>query len=322
MSCESILSERRSELGKSSGSSFFHQLKRKGIVVALYGGIDSSVTLALCRKALGSERVLALLMPEHESDSESLQLGRRLVEQLHVNSVVEDIGGLLETAGCYRRRDDAIRMQVPEDGPGHKCKIVLSAGGTEKGFNFFHLVISSPEGTQERVRLGASPYLGIVAATNMKQRARKFFEYYYADKLNFAVAGTPNRLEYDQGFFVKNGDGAADLKPITHLYKSQVYQLAEYLGVPGDIRRRRPTTDTYSMTQTQDEFYFSLPYDRMDLCLYGLDHGIPAAAVARAADLSEDQVERVWGEIESKRQATRYQHMKPLVVEGIEGPAS
>jgi len=298
----------------------FHQLKRKGVVVALSGGIDSSVTLALCAKALGSERVLALLMPEFESDAESLRLGRLLVADLQVNSIVEEIGPLLGPAGCYRRRDEAIRTQHPEYGPGYKCKIVLSPGTGQRGFSFFHLVISSPDGVQKTLRLDASTYLGIVAATNMKQRARKFFEYYHADRLNFAVAGTPNRLEYDQGFFVKNGDGAADLKPIAHLYKSQVYQLAQYLGLPEEILRRPPTTDTYSLPQSQEEFYFSLPYEQMDLCLYGLNHGLPPADVSAATGLTPEQVQDVYGQIESKRRGTRYQHMPPLLIEEIEGP--
>lgn len=297
----------------------FRQLKRKGAVVALSGGIDSSVTLALCVKALGSQRVLALLLPEQESDADSLRLGRLLVKQLQVDSVLEDIGPLLDVAGCYRRRDEAIRRQVPEYGPGHKCKIILSGDTIQKGFNFFHLVVSSPDGMQKNLRLEAPTYLGIVAATNMKQRARKFFEYYHADRLNFAVVGTPNRLEYDQGFFVKNGDGAADVKPIAHLYKSQVYQLAGYLQIPEEIRRRPPTTDTYSMPQTQEEFYFSLPYEQMDLCLYGLNHRVPPREVSVASGLTPEQVEAVYAQIESKRQATRYQHMKPLLVEAIEG---
>jgi len=297
------------------------QLKRKGLAVAVSGGIDSSVTLVLAEKALGRDRVLALLMPEYESERESLRLGKLLAENLHVNSVVEDIGPLLESTGCYRRRDDAIRAQVPEYGSGYKCKIVLSAGSPEKSFNFFHLVVAAPDGTQTKLRLDAPTYLGIVAATNMKQRARKFFEYYHADRLNFAVAGTPNRLEFDQGFFVKNGDGAADTKPIAHLYKSQVYQLAEYLGVPEEIRKRPPTTDTYSMPQSQEEFYFSLPYEQMDLCLYGLNHRLSPIEVAAAAGLAPAQVERVYAQIEAKRQATRYQHMKPLLIEEIEGLA-
>src|SRR5690606_30847455 len=118
------------------------------------------------------------------------------------------------------------------------------------------------------------------AATNFKQRVRKMMEYHYADRFNYAVIGTPNRLEYDQGFFVKNGDGSADLKPIAHLYKTQVYRMAEHLGVPAEICRRAPTTDTYSLEQSQDEFYWALPYQKLDVCLFALNNGIPADAIA------------------------------------------
>jgi NAD+ synthase len=142
-------------------------------------------------------------------------------------------------------------------------------------------------------------------------------EYYHADRLNYAVAGTPNRLEYDQGFFVKNGDGAADFKPIAHLYKTQVYQLAAYLGVPVEIQRRPPTTDTYSLEQSQEEFYFSLPYDKMDVCLYAKDQHLPAGTVAGAIGLTATQVERIYRDIDAKRAAARYLHMEPLLVEQI-----
>ena len=181
----------------------------------------------------------------------------------------------------------------------------------------FSVVVQSTEGKQTTARLTPEAYHGVVAATNFKQRVRKMMEYYHADRLNYAVAGTPNRLEYDLGFFVKNGDGAADLKPIAHLYKTQVYQLAEYLGIPEEIRCRPPTTDTYSLSQSQEEFYFSLPYDKMDICLYGKNHGIAAEDVALAADLSTDQVEYVYRDISAKRKATRYQHLKPLLVESV-----
>jgi len=295
------------------------QLKRKGAVLGISGGIDSSVTTALCARVLGNERVLAVLMPEKESEDDSTRLGQLLGAQLKVKTIVEDIAPLLEAAGCYRRRDEAIRKQILEYGAGYKCKIVLSESAEVKAFEFFHLVIESPEGVQKKIRLNAETYLDIVAATNMKQRARKFYEYFHADRLNFAVAGTPNLLEYDQGFFVKNGDGAADAKPIAHLYKSQVYQLAEYLNVPEEIRRRPPTTDTYSLPQSQEEFYFSVPYEQMDLCLYGLNHGLPASEVSEATGLKVAQVERIYEQIASKRRATRYQHMQPLLVEAVEG---
>jgi NAD+ synthase len=292
-------------------------LRKRGVVLGLSGGIDSSVTAALCARALGPERVFAVLMPEKDSDPESLCLGRLVVDTLGIASVVEDIAPMLSAAGCYRRRDEFIRTLVPAFGPGWGCKLAIANALAHDGYNITQLVVQSPDGTQQKLRMPLEVYLGIVAATNMKQRTRKQIEYYHADRLNYAVAGTPNRLEYDQGFFVKNGDGAADVKPLAHLYKTQVYQLAEHLGVPEEIRRRPPTTDTWSLAQTQDEFYFSLPYDRMDLCLYGLDHGVPAAAVGRAANLTEDQVERVWRDIHAKRKATRYLHEPPLLVETI-----
>ncbi len=151
----------------------------------------------------------------------------------------------------------------------------------------------------------------MVAATNFKQRTRAMLAYYHADRLAYAVAGTPNLLEYDQGFFVKQGDGAADLKPIAHLYKTQVYALADELGVPDEIRRRQPTTDTYSLAQSQEEFYFALPYPEMDLCLWAANHGVTAVDVAPAIGLTVAQVERVFRDIEAKRRASRYLHAVP-----------
>ena len=292
-------------------------MKKRGLVLGLSGGIDSSVSLALAVRAAGAQNVFGLFMPENDSDPESLRLGRLAAGTFGVEAAVEDIGPALKAMGCYERRDAFIRELVPDYGPGWASKIVIANALEGDGYNISSLVVRAPDGTERKLRLPAHVYLGIVAATNMKQRTRKQMEYYHADRLNFAVIGTPNRLEYDQGFFVKNGDGAADVKPIAHLYKSQVYALAAHLGVPEDIRRRPPTTDTYSLEQTQEEFYFSLPYDRMDLCLYGLNNGIAAAEVAAAAGLSEVQVERVWADIAAKRKATRYLHLGPQLVQPV-----
>lgn len=296
----------------------FKRLKRKGAVLGLSGGIDSSVVAALCVRALGKERVLGLFMPEADSSDDSLQFGRLIADFLGIKSVLEDIRPILEGAGCYRRRDDAIKSVVPEYGEGYKSKIVLPSILEGSRYPIFSLVVQSPAGAQTKARLTAEAYLGIVAATNFKQRTRKMIEYYHADQLQYAVAGTPNRLEYDQGFFVKNGDGAADLKPIAHLYKTQVYQMAAYLDIPKEIQRRLPTTDTYSLAQSQEEFYFSLPYDKMDLCLYGKNKGIPPADLARGAGLTAEQVDRVYRDIDAKRAATRYLQLAPLLVEPIQ----
>ena len=295
----------------------FRRLRKRGAIVAVSGGIDSSVAAALCVRALGPERVLALLMPESESSGDTLDLSNLLVGHLGIESVVEDITPILDAAGCYRRRDEAIRTVVPEFTSEWKAKLVLPSVLAGGRLPVFSIVVESPEGERSQARLTADAYRAVVAATNFKQRTRKMLEYYHADRLDWAVMGTPNRLEYDQGFFVKGGDGLADVKPIAHLYKTQVYQLAEALGIPEEIRSRPPTTDTYSLPQSQEEFYFSVPYQVLDLCLYALNNHVPATSVSEAAGLGEDDVERVFADIESKRRATTYLHESPLLLEPV-----
>jgi NAD+ synthase len=290
-------------------------LRRRGAVVGLSGGVDSAVVAALCARALGGERVLAVFMPERDSSPDSLRLGRLAAAAAGIGStVLEDIAPALEGAGCYARQIEAIRAVHPDYGPGWKCKLALPSLLDGERLNVFQLTVQGPDGTSRTSRMPAAAYLALVAATNLKQRVRKLIEYTHADRLLYAVAGTPNRLEYDQGFFVKNGDGAADFKPIAHLYKTQVYQLARHLGVPEEICARPPTTDTFSLAQTQEEFYFALPYDKMDLGLWAHDHAVPAAEAATALGLTAAQVERVYKDIEAKRRTTRYLHEPPLFV--------
>jgi len=293
----------------------FHRLRRKGVVVGLSGGIDSSVVGALAARALGPDRVLGLMMPEADSSGDSERLAASLARTFGIRTVREDITCTLGAAGCYLRRDEAIRTVVPEYADGWRCKIVLPDQIRQPGYAIFSVVVSSPSGEQRRARLPLDAYLAIVAATNFKQRVRKMVEYYYADRFRYAVAGTANRLEHDQGFFVKLGDGAADVKPIAHLYKSQVYQLAEFLGVPEEIRHRTPTTDTYSLEQTQEEFYFGLSLEQTDLCIYARDHDVPVEEVAPAVGLTPEQVTRALQMIDSKRQAARYLHDSPALFE-------
>ena len=296
-----------------------HELKRRGLVVAVSGGIDSSVSCALAVRAFGAGKVFALQLPERDSSSETGRRGRLLIEHLGVPSAVEDIAPTLEAIGCYRRRDAAFAGVFPGYGPGWKSKIVLPADLLDSDrMNVYRLVVEDPQGNTHEERLPLQAYLEIVAATNFKQRIRKTFEYYYADKINYAVAGTPNRLEYDQGFFVKNGDGAADVKPIAHLYKTQVYAMARHLGLPEAVCSATPTTDTYSLAQGQDEFYFVLPYAEMDLLLWAHNHQVLATEAAAALDLQPVQVERVYRDIERKRATTRSLHLTSLLIKNVE----
>ena len=292
-------------------------LKRKGVVLGLSGGIDSSVVAALCVNALGPERVLALIMPERECSDDSERLGHVAANFLQIRTETEDITNILEHTGCYRRRDAAIRCLVPEFGPNHKCKLVMANLADGARYAVPSLIVQSPDGKQQKLRLTAQTYLEIVAATSFKQRTRKMMEYYYADRLQYAVAGTPNRLEFDQGFFVKNGDGTADLKPIAHLYKTQVYQLAEFFNLPDEIRERPSTTDTFSLSQSQEEFFFAVPHKTLDLCLYGKNHSIPPSEVAEVTGLNVEHIVAIYEAIDVKRRATTYLHQYPLLVEDV-----
>ena len=292
------------------------QLHRRGLVVAISGGIDSSVSCALAVRALGPDRVFTLILPEQDSSDDSAVRATLLAQHLGVRTETVDIAPALTAIGCYTARDAAVRNALPEYGKGWKFKIVID-GGSEGRINRFCLIAQSPDGAHHERDLALADYLTIVAATNFKQRIRKTLEYFHADRLNYAVVGTPNRVEYDQGFFVKNGDGSADVKPIAHLYKSQVYGMARHLGLPERVCAAIPTTDTYSLSQGQDEFYFALPYQQMDLALWALNHGHPASELAAALGVGEAQAQAVYDDIQNKRRTTRYLHQPPVLVSPV-----
>jgi len=291
-------------------------LHKRGLVVAVSGGIDSSVCAALAVRALGPDRVFTLMLPERDSADDSSVRGRLLAEHLGVRVELFDIAPALAAIGCYAARDAAAKKTLPEYGDGWKMKIVIS-GGTEGRVNHFNLVAQAPDGVLHERRLGLPEYLQIVAATNFKQRVRKTLEYFHADRLNYAVTGTPNRLEYDQGFFVKNGDGAADVKPIAHLFKSQVYGMARHLGLPDRVCAAVPTTDTYSLPQGQDEFYFALPHRSMDLALWALNHDVSAAELGRVLSIDAPHAEAIYEDIRTKRRTTQYLHRPPVLVADV-----
>ena len=295
------------------------KLRRRGLVVGVSGGIDSSTCLALAARAVGPQKVVGLLMPERDSSGKSIELGRKVCESVGVPYEVEDLTDIMKATGCYRRRDEAIRTVFPEYDETYKQKIVVPPLAEGDRITFFSIVIQSPSGETKKARLPLKAYLQVVAATNFKQRTRAMMEYYHADRLNYAVVATPQRLEYDQGFFVKGGDGLGDLKPIAHLYKTQVYAMARHLRLPDEVCNSTPTTDTYSLPQGQDEFFFALPYPKMDMLLWALNHQVPAAEAAPVVDLSAEQVSWVYKDIQTKRRTTQYLHLPPIFVEEVDG---
>ena len=301
------------ELAASLRRDVRQTLRRSGAVVGISGGLDSSVVLALSVRALGPKRVLGVMMPEKDSSDDSLVLARKLADQFGVESVVEDMTDALAGFGCYTRRDEAIRRVFSEYDSSYQAKISLPGNVLDsEALNVFHLTIITPEGEEKSKRLNLRDYLQIVAASNFKQRSRMAMLYYHAELRNYAVAGTPNKNEHDQGFFVKWGDGGYDVAPIRHLYKTQVFQLAEYLEVPAEIRTATPTTDTYSAPSSQEEFFFRLPFEVMDLLWYALEHDVPTSEVASVMSLTPDQVQRAFADLARKQRTTQYLRTPPI----------
>jgi len=291
-------------------------LKKRGAVVGISGGLDSSVVAALCVKALGAEKVLGVIMPEKDSSPESKELALKVAERFGFETVTEDITAGLEGIGCYQRRDEAIKKVFPKYNSGYKCKITNPTNILDKGtFNYFTLTIENQAGQSQTKRMPVSVYLQVVAASNLKQRLRMTTLYYHAEKRNWAVVGTGNKDEHNQGFFVKYGDGGTDLKPIAHLFKVQIYQLADYLGVPDEIIKRMPTTDTYSAEVTQEEFFFGLDFYLMDMLWYAMEHNVHPAEAAQVLNLTAEQVERAYANIKRKIDATEYLRLSPLGVD-------
>lgn len=290
-----------------------YQLNRRGAVVGVSGGIDSSVTLALAVRAFGAENVVGIMLPERDSSPDSLNLARKLAERFGVKTIVEDITEALEGFGCYRRRDEAISKVIPDFNPKvDKAKIVLNQNIGKNIPSIFSVTIISPDGREQSKLLPVKEYLQIVASTNFKQRSRMSMLYYHAERLHYAVIGTPNKHEVEQGFFVKYGDGGADVMPIGNLYKTQVYQLADFLDVPQEIIERTPTTDTYTAEQTQEEFFYQLPFEIMDLIWYGWENNYKPEDLAIALDKSAQEIQNIFNSFERKRKTTEYLRMQPI----------
>lgn len=289
-------------------------LKRKGAVVGISGGIDSSVTLALAVKALGPDKVLGIIMPENDSSPDSKMLALELAAKFNIKTIEENMTAALSGFGCYSRRDEAVKSVVPDFNPEKdKFKIEIKQSVSNMKLPpVFYVTVYFSNGAVESKMLPAKAYLQIVAASNFKQRSRMSMLYYHAEANHYAVIGTPNKHEVQQGFFVKYGDGGADVMPIGNLFKTQVYELAGYLGVPEGIINRTPTTDTYSAEQTQEDFFYQLPFETMDLIWYGWENGYSAEEIGKVMDYSTEEVTNIFTSFERKVRTTEYLRMSPI----------
>jgi NAD+ synthase len=290
-------------------------LKRSGGVVGISGGIDSAVCLALSAKAFGPDKTVAIMMPDKDTSPESEILARELADKFSIkNLFMENMTEALTGFNCYKRRDEAVKRVFPEYDPSaYKMKIGVKQRGLFTNLPpVFSLTIVDKSGKEQEKPLHTNEYLQIVASSNFKQRSRMAMLYYYAETYHYAVIGTPNKHESEQGFFVKFGDGGADVMPIGNLYKTQVYQLAQYLGIPKGIIDRIPTTDTYPAEQTQEEFFYQLPFNLMDLYWYGFENKYPPGEVASVMGETIERVEALFRNFWRKRSTTDYLRKPPI----------
>ena len=304
--CNEIISKLKLDVSRN--------LQRRGAVVGISGGIDSSVCMALSARAFGPKNVTAIMLPEQDSSGDSRMLAEKLAAKFDVaNTLVEDITKALDGFGCYQRRDEAISRVITDFNPEvDKSKIEIKQNIVSNLPPVFSITVIKPDGGVISKILPVKEYLQIVASSNFKQRSRMSMLYYHAERLHYAVIGTPNKHEVEQGFFVKYGDGGADVMPIGHLYKTQVYQLANYLGVPQEIIDRTPTTDTYTAEQTQEDFFYQMPFESMDLIWYGWENGYTADEVGKVMGQSAIAIESIYKNFERKRKTTEYLRMKPI----------
>jgi NAD+ synthase len=287
-------------------------MHREGIIVGLSGGVDSALCAALSVRAIGKDKVLGLLLPDRESSPQSAEFASRQAKQFDIKTITVDITPILEAFGTYEKRDAVAKSVFPEFSERHKLKITLPSDILNKdSLNFFTLTVVDPEGATKSTRLNNAQARGIIAATSTKHRVRMMTQYYYAEKNNYLVCGTTNKSEAIQGLFVKYGDGGVDIEPIAHLYKNQVFQLAERLGVIEEIIGRAPCPDTYSAPVTDEEWYFRMPFKQLDLLLYAWENKVDISEVCRITELSEEQLKRVYRDFANKFNATKHLRQLP-----------
>jgi len=280
---------------------------RKGIVVGLSGGIDSACISALAVHAVGKDKVVGLVLPEKESNPISSEYAIKHAQAMGIEHRQIDITPTVDSIVSYKWRDEFIQKLIKEYQPGYKYNITLPTDLLERdSFNFYKLQVQMPDGEIKTKRLNLNDFRTITSFANIKIRARMLHLYAEAERRSLVVAGTTNRTEFILGDFCKYGDGGTDIEPLSYLYKNQIYQLSEYLKVIPEIVNRQPSPDTFSLPVSDQEFFFRIPFDKLDHLLYAWEHDIPSSKAAKTLDLSEDAVIRAYKDFKSKNNVTAH----------------
>ena len=288
-----------------------NNFRKRGVVIGISGGIDSAVAVKLCCDAVGKENVLGVILPEKESNPQSQEFAKKYCEKLGIKYEIEDITSILDSSEIYQIREKIVKKYFPDYNQSCKYRIVFSENFDSDGLSIPYLEVNDGNNQIHKIKLSLNDYFTITAATNIKHRIRMTRLYFHAEKNNFLVCGTTNKAEFQQGYFVKYGDGGVDIEPLANLYKTQIYQLGTYLDIPNEIIERKASPDTWSFDVSDEEFFYSLPYEIVDLMLFAKEKSVTLSDICSTLDLKEEKVKRILNSIERKLQASKTSRIFP-----------
>ena len=286
-----------------------NKFQRNGAIIGLSGGIDSAVTAALCVKAIGHEKVLGLIMPEKESELESQVLAKQFADKYNIKTKIIDISSILDSFGVYENKEKIVKEKFTNFNNDCKYRLVVPPK-FENTVGIPYLDILDDKNKQHKLKISSFEFLALTAATSIKHRVRMTMLYYHGEKNHLTVMGTTNKSEYLQGYFVKYGDGGSDIEPLANLYKSQIYQLGQFLNIPKEILTKDASPDVWSFTTNDEEFFYSVSYDIVDLILYARENKLAVKEIQKLSNLSAENIENLL-RFQNQKQ-NKSQHMREI----------
>jgi len=263
---------------------YTEKLEREGAILGLSGGVDSAVVAALCMRALGPKKTLALIMPEKDSKKEHTKDALNFARELEIEAKLIDITPYLEELGIYKL--------FPLDKLLSLGK--LKGALVKKAYRFYERKTGKIPFLESLSGFKDKEYSSYLAKGNayyrVKHRLRMILLYLYGEMENRLMVGAANKSEYKIGYFVKHGcDDATDIMPLLNLYKTQVRELARYLNIPARIIEKPPSPDVMPGL-TNDEEVIRISYEKMDLILLALEKNWKVLDIVKVLGIEKDEV--------------------------------